>query len=1199
MQRVDGRLVYSATDLVGYLECRHLAKLERAAAEGHLERPVRSDPVLDRIQQRGIEHEQRFLDSLRGEGLRVVEVERDDDLPYEERRIRGRDETLAAMREGADVIFQAVLFDGRRFGYADFLRRVEAPSDLGPWSYEVWDTKLARHATAAAVLQLCLYSGMVAELQGVPPQEMHLALGGVRRETVSFRVAEYAAYYRLVAREFERFLGADDVYPVERTPEPVEHCGACRWSERCRKQWRAEDDLSLVADLSSRQRRALRAIGVTTRTALAEPAQPLPDRLDGAGREALTRIAAQANIQVRGERLKQAISERIPPPRDREGKLLPNQGLLMLPEPSPGDLFFDIEGDPFFESDEVDGIDYLFGVIEPGCPDESGRPTFHAFWSIEGGTVTTGAERRAFEAFIDLVSARLESDPNLHIYHYAPYEPTAVKRLAGRYGTREEEVDALLRGGVFVDLYRAVRQGIRASVESYSIKQLEPLYGFIRSVELRDANTSIVEFETWLELEREDARDDLLAEIKAYNRDDCVSTLHLRDWLEGQRAELVRELGDPPRPTVPAPEEREDSEEQQAVNALVDALCAGLPERIEGLTRDERGRWLLAQLLNWHRREGKAFWWRYFHLVEELTDAERREEPDAIGELTFQESWPDPRPKARSTIYRFRFPPQDHAIREGDRPHDPETGEAAGTVAFIDDGEGLIDLRRGSTQPPPTPTSLVPFDLVRAKPKPESLQRLARWVLEHGCGGAGPYGAALDLLTRRSPRLGQEEGTPLLREGEDAQDAARRLVAAMDHSYLAIQGPPGSGKSTVGAEMIVDLVAAGKRIGVTANSHKVIGELLAKVASAAADRGVVVAIGQLPRSNEKPTYPGAEHLKNNAAARAQLAEGSLDVVGGTTWLWAREDMVESVDVLFVDEAGQMSLADALAAAVSASSLVLLGDPQQLDQPLQGAHPPGAERSALAHVLHGGRVMPDHVGLFLDGTWRLHPEICAYTSEVFYEGRLHSHPGRDRLDLKGVPPLSGTGIRFLPVQHTGQSSEAPEEAEELAARVGALLGGSPTFHNAEGSTHALDDSDVLVITPYNAQVKAIRHALPGFRIGTVDKFQGQEAPISIYSMATSSADEAPRGMEFLYSLNRLNVATSRAQCLAVVIASPALLRVRCRTPREMRLANALARLVEVAGLKLDVHLRRDDEVDQLAVDPEGRPVGIELKNASSR
>ena len=423
MQRVDGRLVYSATDVGGYLECEHLANLERAAVWGHPTRPVRADPVLDRIAQRGVEQEQRFLESLHGDGVTVVEVERDESLAYDERHIRGRDETLAAMRDGVDVIYQAVLFDDRRLGYADFLRRLEQPRDLGEWSYEVWDTKLARHATASAVPQLCLYSDMVRDLQGRQPEEMHLALGGVERETVSFRVADYAAYYRLVAREFEAFLGGEPTFPVETQPQPVEHCGVCRWSERCRKQWREEDDLSLVASLSSRQRRALHTIDVTTRTGLAEPAKPLPGRLDGAGREALARIRAQAAIQVRGERLEQTISERIEQARDREGELVPNQGLLMLPEPSPGDLFFDIEGDPFFGSEEVDGIDHLFGVIEPGRPDADGQPAFHAIWSIEDGTVTTGAERRAFEAFIDLVVDRLESDPKLHIYHYPHTSP--------------------------------------------------------------------------------------------------------------------------------------------------------------------------------------------------------------------------------------------------------------------------------------------------------------------------------------------------------------------------------------------------------------------------------------------------------------------------------------------------------------------------------------------------------------------------------------------------------------------------------------------------------------------------------------------------------------------------------------------------------------------------------------------------------
>ena len=1162
MQLIDGRLVYSATDLVGFLECRHLSNLERGALEGNLTRPVRADPVLDRIAQRGLEHEARFLKELTAEGVTVAEITSEETDSHSERVARQRDATLDAMRAGADVIYQAVLFDGRRLGYADFLRRVERPSDLGAWGYEVWDTKLARHAKASAVLQLCMYSELLGTLQGQAPEKMHLALGGVQRETASFRVADYGAYYRSVARDFEELLDAEGAsFPIPTSPEPAEHCGVCRWNLECRAWWRKEDDLALVANLPTRQRRALHLIEVTTRTALAEPEPPLPERIDGIGREAMVRIQAQANIQVRGERRGEVISERITPARDREGALEPNHGLLMLPGPSPGDLFFDIEGDPFFGSDEVDGIEYLHGIIEPGRLDAAGEPTFHAFWAIDSGTVTTAGERRAFEAVIDLIMDRLAADPTLHVYHYAPYEPTAMKRLAGRYGTREEEVDQLLRGDVFVDLYRTVRQGIRASVESYSIKRLEPLYDFERSIDLRDAGTSIVEFETWLELGEGDQRSDLLSEIEGYNRDDCVSTLRLRNWLERQRASLAGELGeDLPRPTVPEPEETEDSDAQKAVQELVDQLTVNLPDDLEGADDHERGQWLLAQLLNWHRREAKSFWWRYFFLRDELTDEERRDEPDALGGLTFVDSWKDPAPRARSTIYRFSFPPQEHRIGVGDSPRDPETDVRAGTVAHLDDDDGVIDLKLGSNSPAPTPTSLIPYEFIRPRPKPESLQRLAQWVIENSIEAPGDYGAARDLLMRRPPRVGQPAGQALARDGENAQDAARRLVPALDGSYLAIQGPPGSGKSSVGAQMIGDLVDAGKRVGVTANSHKVIGELLDKAASVASERGITVAIGQ--RASGEPAYRDAVPLTSNDAARDALADGSLDVVGGTAWLWAREDMAASVDVLFIDEAGQMSLADALAASPSATNLVLLGDPQQLDQPLQGTHPPGAERSALAHVLAGEQVMPDHLGLFLDGTWRLHPSISAYTSEVFYEGRLHSHPGRDALALTGEQPLSGTGIRFVPVSHEGYSSESPEEAAAVAEHVQRLLASDATWTDADGETKPLTDRDVLLITPYNAQVAAITAELPGARVGTVDKFQGQEAPISIYSMATSSADEAPRGLEFLYSLNRLNVATSRAQCLAVVVASPTLLRVRCRTPRQMRLANALARLVEV-------------------------------------
>jgi len=1176
MQLIDDRLVYSATDLVAFLECQHLANLERAVALRHLKRPYRDDPVLDRMARRGREYEARFLQTLRAQDLRICEIRPPDTVSPSRAIGPEHDATLQAMRDGVDVIYQAVLLGDRRLGYADFLRRVETPSDLGTWSYEVWDTKLARRPTAPAVLQIGMYSDLLGAMQGRQPDRMHLALGGVEQRTECLRVADFAAYCRLVARELEAMLdGPEPAVPVSSKPEPVGHCDFCRWSQACRDQWRREDDLALVANLTTRQRRALHSIDVTTRRGLANPSPPLPDRLDGVSQEALAGAQAQAEIQVRGEG--RVIAERIPPERDREDTLVPDRGLWALPEPSPGDLFLDLEGDPFYGSEEIDGVDYLFGIIEPGRVDATGDPLFHAFWSIADGMVTPAAERQAFEDCIDLIMDRWAAHPDMHVYHYAPYETTAMKRLAGRYATRESEVDQLLRGRVFVDLYRVVRQGIRASVESYSIKRLEPLYGFKREVDLRDAGESIVEFEHWLEPDEDTDREALLEQIKAYNRDDCLSTHFLREWLEAQRAALGKEFGAeaPARPTIPPPEETEDSEAQLEVKALVAKLTADLPEDLtDGRSLEDptqRGRWLLAQLLDWHRREDKAFWWRFFYLKDELTDEDRVDESDALGRLRFVGSWPDPRPNARSTIYSFRFPPQDHKFEVGDTPRD-QNGDSVGTVVALDDQACVIDLRVGNRRPAPEPTSLIPFDNVNPKPKPESLRRLVEWVIAHGIDAPGPLRAARDLLIRRPPRLGQAEDAPLMSGGEDAQDAARRLVHMLDESYLAIQGPPGSGKSTVGAEMIVDLVAAGKRVGVTANSHKVIGELLQKTARVAAERGVLVRIGQ--RTNALPASEDFEHLRSNDDAQVSRAAGLLDVVGGTTWLWSREDMIGAVDVLCIDEAGQMSLADALAAAPCAVGLLLLGDPQQLNQPLQGVHPPGAERSVLAHVLEDARVMPKSLGLFLDGTWRLHPSICVFTSEVFYEDSLRSHPGRENLDLAGSSPFEGTGLRFVAVEHERRISDSEEEADAIAETVDRLLRSRPSWTDAEGVPHALEEDDVLIITPYNRQIRELgsRPELSTLRIGTVDKFQGQEAPIAIYSMATSSAEEAPRGMEFLYSLNRLNVATSRAKCLAVVVASPGLLAVRCRTPRQMHLANALARLFEMAHDEIQGSLR---------------------------
>ncbi len=427
----------------------------------------------------------------------------------------------------------------------------------------------------------------------------------------------------------------------------------------------------------------------------------------------------------------------------------------------------------------------------------------------------------------------------------------------------------------------------------------------------------------------------------------------------------------------------------------------------------------------------------------------------------------------------------------------------------------------------------------------------------------GLYLAARDLLMRLPPRIG---GQPIQKPEETALAAARRVAETIDGGVFPIQGPPGSGKTYIGARMICALVAAGKTVGVTANSHKVIRNLIDEVLAAGGEMGVDLRCVQ--KLSDKPSemeadQPRLRFVRANDELFAAVGDG-CNVAGGTAWLWASPNAANAVDVLFIDEAAQMSLANVLAASQAARSIVLLGDPQQLEQPMQGSHPEGTDVSALHHLLHGEKTIRPDRGLFLDETFRLHPEICAFTSELFYEGRLQPRPELEAQRIRSESRFSGCGLRYVPAPTEGNQSSSPEEADCVRRIVEEILLYDTTWFDTDNCERPVKLSDILITAPYNAQVFELQERLPpGARIGTVDKFQGQEAPILIYSMTTSSYADAPRGMEFLYSLNRLNVATSRAKCLCILVASPSVFEAQCRTPRQMQLANAFCRYLELA------------------------------------
>jgi uncharacterized protein len=517
-------------------------------------------------------------------------------------------------------------------------------------------------------------------------------------------------------------------------------------------------------------------------------------------------------------------------------------------------------------------------------------------------------------------------------------------------------------------------------------------------------------------------------------------------------------------------------------------------------------------------------------------------------------------------VDRYRFPAQDTELNRRDELFVPgsERPSAFAKVQAIDLENTTVDLRKGAARANEHPKAIFTHDKVSNPDAVNALMRLGEFVRDHGIDSPGPFRAARDLLLRMNPRL--IRGNTLHKPGESTVASARRVVLVLDRGVLAIQGPPGTGKTFAGARMIVNLVRAGKRVGVTAVSHKVIRNLLDEVIRAASEENAQVRCMHRV-SNKSTTGATGIHEETGAAkAVASILDREYDVVGGTAWVWSKEELSEAIDVLVVDEAGQMSLANVLACAQSTRNLVLLGDPQQLEQPQKAAHPEGSELSALEYLLEHHDTMPEDRGLFLGETWRLNPSICSYTSELFYEGKLTTHASLAGQVISGPTPFAGTGLFYVPVEHEGNQNSSPEEAERIAEIVAGLVAPRVTWTDRCGETRPISLSDVLVVAPYNAQVSEIGKRIPGARAGTVDKFQGQEAPCVIYSLTTSSPEEAPHGMEFLFSRHRLNVATSRARCVCILVGDPHMFEPNCRTPEQMRMANAFCAFLERAVIR---------------------------------
>ncbi|MGA7203503.1 MAG: TM0106 family RecB-like putative nuclease [Specibacter sp.] len=1191
------RLIFSASDLVVASECEYRSLRILDEKLGRADKPgFPQDAMLQRASELGDAFERKILAGLRlkhgawdpATGRGVKEVDRGP-LSWSGLEAK-REETLEALRGGADVVFQATFFDGSLVGFADFLVRQEDNS------YAVWDTKLARHARVSALLQLAAYGDQL-EKYGIPVAPVTTLVLGDRSES-NHPMPDLLPVFR---ERRENFLALTAAHrgqprPVRWLQDGVGYCGRCDY---CTQQVQEHRDLLLVNGMTGSQRRKLMAQGIATVDALADmPAKSATGPL--------ARLRDQARMQLGKEPVDgTALAGTDAHPVSY--KVLRNT-VSRLPKPSNGDIFFDFEGDPLWQDPDTEkwGIEYLFGSIEAPVPHAppGTKETFTPFWAHS----RTG-ERAAFVAFLDYVQARRATHPDMHVYHYAPYEKSALRNLSVLHGVGEDTVDDWLRTGLLVDLLDTVRQSVRISEASYSIKKLEPFYmPAAREGDVKDAGASVVAYALYCAArdaglagdtaQAAEARE-ILQSISDYNEYDCLSTLRLRDWLLAIGAATVAERWSAGSGKLEGTEAKESAyeptEDELKLQQFIDAVRG---QNDHKPTDDENAIAMVSAAAGYHRREDKQFWWGHFDRLDRAVDDWPGERNIfVVQSAEVLEDWAKPTPRSNEvrTIRLTGDATEGSDFRPGTSWFGmfcaplPDGFDEAAASSLGRGGDFNITIVENMSDPAtPELTTLVvkekvskkmpahsqfPMALTPDQPINSKSLKAALAALANTVGSNLPHlpkHPGIEILRKAMPRLDDGAALPSAVEPSDGHSlqqadyvgAITSAVRRLDHSYLAVQGPPGTGKTHVGSHVIANLVAEGWKVGVVGQSHAVVENMLrAAIEKAGVDPHRVGK--KLAAKHEVPW-----EITDDKQFGRLLGSADGALIGGTAWTMTGANIpAGSLDLLVIDEAGQYSLANTLAVAQSTKRLLLLGDPQQLPQVTQGSHPEPVDESALGWLSAGHATLPPELGYFLADSWRMHPDLCAAVSHLSYEGRLESAPAASLRHLAGKP----SGVETVLVAQAADGANvqsSPEEAAEVVAQAKAHLGLLWT-PGPDAGPRPLAQEDILVVAAYNAQVHLVRGTLDaagltGVKVGTVDKFQGQEAPVVLVTMACSDPSGAPRGMEFLLNRNRVNVAVSRGQWRAVIIRSPGLTNFMPSKPSGMAELGAFIGLCNAGG-----------------------------------
>ena len=1052
---------------------------------------------------KGDEHEEKYFEYLKKKYKKIIDI-KSLNIKKEEKIIS----TFHAMQEGYEVIYGGYLERDKWRGEFDFLIiNHNKPSKFGDYSYEVIDTKHTNKPKPDHIIQLGMYTYMLEGTQEVLPQKFTILLKDFVSEEV--QVNQVNEYFKTHKLNYEEFLKKD----VEKIkPIKCSFCQICKWKDECDKIWIKEENLNQVGSLSKVHLKKLNLINIKTISDLAK--QDRSKILKGFRKEISYKLITQAKLQKDYSNTQKPTYEYVPE------NIISKKGFNLLPQISECDLYFDIES----IEDHVypGGLEYLFGLYYK----ENGEGKFKAFWSH-----TKEQEKQTVIEFFDFCKKHFKKYPKSKIYHYGSYEITALLKLTSLHKVKEIEYDNFLRLNKFVNLLNVNRQGIYVSENSYSLKNMEIFYGFEREGDLRKGDVSQEYYSEWMETQNQQLLDD----IESYNEQDCRSTYELHQWL----------LSIKPGESGWFTSYKEDEEEVELKDWEVKMM--EYQEKIENSTiKDEKIKQLMSDILGFYNRENKPAWREFFDRKTK-SDEELIDDPECIGNMI---SVGEPVPEKRSMIFRYQYEDQDFKLRKSKKTiiannQDFEQDDFAGTIVDIDYTEKEVFIKRGNAK------GKLPQLLSIGPNKPQDNLKLSANIykfVDSLLDNQKKYKALNDFLSKKLPDIkGIKQGDKIIQSNNFIEEIPK-VISNLQDSYIYIQGPPGTGKTYHSSNAIIELLKQKKKIAITGLSHKVIHNLLERLERMAIDQNFKFEGYKKGTFEDDDTvYDGTfvqTYEKDPAFMDALSKKNIGQIFAGTKFHLANSYFEEKIDYLFIDEAGQMSVADLISIGNIAKNIILIGDQNQLGQPIKGTHPNDSGLSILDYLLAGKDTISEDRGIFLNKSFRLHPKINDFISSNFYEERLTcDEKTKNRsIQFNKKSIIQNSGIHYLEMNHKNNAQTSMEEFEVVRDLMRNIIGSN--FED-NGVKRKLTIDDILVISPYNTQVNLLiseleKADLKNPKVGTIDKFQGQEAPVSIISMTSSDIDSLPRNREFFFNRNRLNVAISRAQVACIILFNPNLL-----------------------------------------------------------